>query len=115
MGDLLDCQFWLIYQQVMRHFEASLQDVGMWRIARTLACYSKFNVLWFGQIQFIKRCRVPQKLICRSQQFRGRLHLYRKATPKRYLRERRPFDGQDEKLGEFVDVDIPRTVPPDPR
>ena len=37
MGDLLDCQFWLIYQQVTRHFEASLQDVGMWRIARTLA------------------------------------------------------------------------------
>ena len=35
---------------------------------------------------FFLTCRVP--LICRSQQFRGRLHLYRKATPKRYLRER---------------------------
>ena len=37
IGNLLDCQFWLIYQQVTRHFEASLQDVGMWRIARALA------------------------------------------------------------------------------
>ena len=37
MANLLDCQFWLIYQQVTRHFEASLQDVGMWRTARALA------------------------------------------------------------------------------
>jgi hypothetical protein len=37
MGNLLDCQIWLIYQQATRHFETPLQDVGMWWTARTLA------------------------------------------------------------------------------